>query len=522
MVCLMHDEIERLRAILDEYEGGLDAIRADARKRKAIWKPFPGPQTEALNNPADIILYGGSAGGGKTDLLLGAALTHQRAIIFRRIFPSLKAIIERARDIYNPLGTARNEDSFNEQLHRWKFGDGRQIVFGSMQHEKDKLDWQGQAYDLHGFDEITEFTESQFRFVTGWNRPLNAAKTGRCRVICTGNPPTTSDGDWVIKFWGPWLDEFHPNPAKPGELRWYTTINGQDKEMPNGDPVLIDGEWITPKSRTFIPAKVQDNPILIKAGYVATLQAFPEPLRSQMLYGDWRAGCQDSEWQVIPTEWVRLAQKRWANTPQPACNCTAIGVDVARGGKDKTVIVRRFRNWFAPVDSFPGQVTPDGDTVAAQVLRVCAPPHQGMPYGPINVDAIGVGAAVVDALRRYPRLMGVRVNPVIGSAGTEHTDESGLMHFCNQRAENWWRMRELLDPKNGHDICLPADAELKADLCAPTWQPTPKGIKIESKEDLIERLGRSPDKGDAAVYAAIQSNAVEVSEDLLAKVRGYQ
>ena len=289
---------ESAAEILARIDGGHDRIREIRALRSNRWKPFPGPQTEALSNTADIMLYGGSAGGGKTDLILGCArLNHYRSVIFRRVFPSLKAIVERSRSIYDYEGVDRSENSYNEQLHRWKFKDGARIDFGSIQHENDKFNWQGQAYDFHAFDEITEFTESQFRFIIGWNRNLNPKdRPGqRCRVICTGNPPMSADGDWVIKFWGPWLDEFHPNPAKPGELRWFTTLTGKDIELPNGDPVLIDGELITPLSRTFIPAKIQDNPALVSTGYIATLQALPEPMRSKMLYGDWRAGRLGSE-----------------------------------------------------------------------------------------------------------------------------------------------------------------------------------------------------------------------------------
>lgn len=479
----------------------LDALDAEILRRQRKWKPFPGPQTMAYFCLADILFYGGSAGGGKTDLLLGIARNeHHRSVIFRRVFPSLRGIIDRSRQIYLQ-DPETPEGGYNEQLHRWKLKDGRQIEFGSLQYDKNVTDWQGQPHDLYGFDEITEFSEAQFRFVTGWNRTTRPGQ--RCRVIATGNPPTDSDGEWVIRFFAPWLDENHPNPAQPGELRWFTTVEGKDVEMPNGDPVQIEGEWVTPKSRTFIPARVQDNPTLMASGYIATLQALPEPLRSKMLYGDFRAGREDNAYQIIPTEWVRLAQERWKEREKPTTPMTSLGVDVARGGKDKTSMFPRYGNWFGEAWTYPGKATPDGPAVAGLVLQ------NATPGAVINVDVIGVGSSVYDFLKDLP---GMTVMPINGAARSDATDKSGVLGFVNLRAENWWKFREALDPASGQDIALPPDTELKADLCAPTWKLTARGILVEPKDCgkaisnertccIKHRIGRSPDKGDAAVYA---------------------
>lgn len=460
----------------------------ELKRLKKGWKPFPGPQTEAYHSPADITLYGGAAGGGKTDLLLGVARwEHQQSIIFRRVFPNLRGIEVRAREMFAP------EDGYNESLHRWKFKDGRQVEFASLQYEKDVSNFQGQPHDLYGFDEITEFSEIQFRFVIGWNR--STKKGQRCRVIATGNPPTSTDGLWVIQFWGPWLDENHPNPAKPGELRWFTTIGGRDQEMPSGDPVEIDGELVTPLSRTFIPARVQDNPALLGTNYLAQLQALPEPLRSKMLYGDFLAGAEDSISQVIPTEWVKAAQDRWTEDGHVGNAMSCLGVDVARGGKDKTVITPRHGNWFGPAWSYPGKATPDGPAVAALVLE------HVQPCAVVQVDIIGVGGSVYDFLKDRE---GLCVVPINGASASPAKDKSGMIGFYNLRAANWWKLREDLDPSSGQDLALPPDPELRADLCAPTWKLTARGILVEAKEDIIARIGRSPDKGDSLVYAHAQ------------------
>ncbi len=279
------------------------------------WTPLPGPQTMALESDADIIFYGGAAGGGKTDLLLGAALCrHRRSIIFRREFAQLKGVRERAEEIYGALG------SFNGQLELWRlkkppYSDVR-VEFGACQWAGDEKKYQGRPHDLKAFDEITHFTEAQFRFLITWNRTTTVGQ--RARVICAGNPPTDAEGDWVIKFWAPWLDPRHPNSARPGELRWFVTDpqTGEDLEVPSGRPLYLlndDGEQelVQPKSRTFIFARVEDNPHLMSSGYKSVLQALPEPLRSRMLKGNFNVGAEDAEWQVIPTAWILAAQMRW-------------------------------------------------------------------------------------------------------------------------------------------------------------------------------------------------------------------
>ena len=86
--------------------------------------------------------------------------------------------------------------------------------------------------------EGTDFLESQYRFIIGWNRSTSPEQ--RCRVIVASNPPTTAEGLWVVKYWAPWLDRTHPNPAKPGELRWFTTVNGEDQEVNGPGPHMID------------------------------------------------------------------------------------------------------------------------------------------------------------------------------------------------------------------------------------------------------------------------------------------
>lgn len=458
------------------------------RENQKIWTPSPGPQTEAYLTNADITFYGGAAGGGKTDLALGLSLTtHTESIIFRREAVQLEGIYERMTQI---LGT---RDGFNSTTRKWRLPD-RMVEFGAVKDSGDEMKYQGRPHSLKVFDEITHFQEYQFKFLCGWKRTTRVGEP--IRVLCTGNPPTDSDGEWVIRYWAPWLDPKHPDPANPGELRWYATFsNGLEQPVDSGDILIdpTDGEEVKPLSRTFIPSRVEDNPFLMATGYKATLQAMPEPLRSQMLKGDFQAGVGDDPWQVIPTEWVDAAQTRW--TPDYPADMDSMGVDVARGGTDHTVVVCRHGGWFSEPVSVPGAATPNGQTGAALVIQY------RRDQAPIHVDVIGVGGSVYDHLDEN----NIQTIPVNVSKKTRKKAQFGGLGFKNLRAELYWNMRECLDPRSKSLIALPPGSEVKSDLCSARFRITPGGIQVESKEDIRKRIGRSPDVGDGILLANIET-----------------
>jgi hypothetical protein len=238
---------------------------------RPLWTPLPGPQVSALDSPADELFYGGGAGGGKSDLLLGYGLTRARhGIVFRRQFRQLlgpERLIERSKAIVG------RPELFNHTQLVWRLPGGRMLEFGAVDHEDDKAKYQGRAHDFKGFDEVAQFSESQYLFLIGWARTSQPGQ--RVRVIACGNPPQSADGEWVIQRWAPWLNPQHPDPAEPGELRWYATLDGQDRECEDGAPFDWKGELVTPRSRTFIPARLADNPHLEATGYRATLQGLP-------------------------------------------------------------------------------------------------------------------------------------------------------------------------------------------------------------------------------------------------------
>jgi hypothetical protein len=452
------------------------------------WIPNPGPQTSAYFSEADEIFYGGQAGGGKTDLELGMAITaHKKSLILRRTNKEADGLVERMAGI---LGT---RDGWNSQGGIWRLDDGRTVEIGGCQLEEDKQKRKGIPHDLICFDEVSDFSETQYTFIIGWNR--SADPNQRCRIVSAGNPPTQPEGLWVLKRWGAWLDPTHPKPAQPGELRWYTTgDDGKEIEVDGYGPHSINGEEVYARSRTFIPAKLSDNPDLAATNYAATLAALPAELRAAYRDGSFTAGLKDEAFQTIPTSWVREAQRRWKSVPPVGVPMCAIGVDVAQGGSDNTVLAIRHDGWYAPLIVEPGVKTPDGKTVAGLVIT------KRRDGAKVILD---IGGGWGGDAFAHLRENGIDTVGYMGVKQSLRRTVDKQLKFFNVRAEAYWRFREALDPSQpqGSPIALPEDPELVADLCAPVYSVGPNGIQVEPKAALVKRLGRSPDKGDAVVMA---------------------
>lgn len=506
-------EWERLLAVAtDEERAEIYAI-LEADMASVLWRPQVGRQAEAADSAANIIGYGGAAGGGKSDLIAGLALTeHKRTAVFRREKTQTEGIIQRLGEI---LGTT---DGYNSQKSIWRIGP-RMIEFAGLDNPNDHQKWQGRPHDFKALDEVTEMREAQVRFVIGWNRSSDA--TQRCRVLMTFNPPTTAEGRWVIAYFSPWLDDRHPNPAKPGELRWFTTLGGRDSEVAGPEPfVLFRGEpvydfdprefspekVIIPLSRTFIPSKVTDNYFYVRSGYIQTLQSLPEPLRSQMLNGDFAAGAEDDPWQVIPTAWINAAMDRWK--PREAKGeMDSIGADIAAGGKDDMVLGRRHGTWFDQPVCVPGREIPQdraGPIAAGHVIM------NRTDRAVVHADVIGWGLSCCNFLTANE----VQVVPVNFADASSGRTKDGRLGFVNVRAEVIWRMRETLDPANPVPAYLPPDPRLRADLASYKWELRPGGIFMQPKEAQKKDLGRSPDHGDAYCLANITTMKAEVFEAL--------
>jgi hypothetical protein len=489
------DEIVSLLSLLpEEQRADIDRLVREHKDRKP-WAPNPGPQTMAYYSPADLLYYGGSAGGGKSQLLLGLAVNeHITSRIFRRQFrdidgtgglaPSLKAI----------LGTW---DGYNASKHIWRLSAGgvpREIEFGAFENEKEASDYQGRPADLLGFDEAAQFQGGLVRFLMTWNR--TTIKGQRTRTVLASNPPLTSEGLWLIDEFGPWLDPRHPHPAQPGELRWYTDVDNRSTEVgPDWIGEGPNGIVLRPKSRTFIPAALTDNPDLLDTDYGSTLANLPKALREAMLEGKFAASLEDADWQVIPTEWILAAQQRWEPGKLKALQgqMTDLGVDVAQGGKDTTALSPLYGVWFDEVVEVPGVNTRNGAAVASLIFT-----HQ--KHGArVKIDCTGGWG-----LGAYEHLQsnGADVIACVASQGSAKRSRDGKFGFVNKRAEYWWLFREALDPERGDGVALPLGRHVVAELTAARYKLVGRDqIQIEPKEDIIARLGRSTNVADAILLA---------------------
>ncbi len=234
-----------------------------------IWKPQP-RQKLFMSRFENEALYGGAAGGGKSDCAIAEALRqvnipHYRGLILRKTYPQLSELVDRSREIYLP---SFPEARYNEQKHCWHFPSGAKIYFGAMQHTKDRTNYQGKRYDFIDFDELTHFTWDEYSYLFSRNRP-NGPGT-RCYIRAQANPGGIGHG---------WVKERFITPAPPMTTIWE-----------NVDITYPDGKTETRRrSRIFVPSSVFDNKILMKNDpeYITRLAALPENERKALLYGDW-------------------------------------------------------------------------------------------------------------------------------------------------------------------------------------------------------------------------------------------
>lgn len=223
-----------------------------------------------MSRGEDEALYGGAAGGGKSDFILAEALRqvhipHYRAIIFRKTYPQLTALIDRSRDIYQP---AYRKARYNETGHVWKFPSGAKIYFGSMQYTKDRTNYQGKQYDFIGFDELTHFTWDEYSYMVSRNRP--AGPGTRVYMRCTANPGGVGHG---------WVKQYFVKAGKPYE----TVIHEHEIVGKNGQKLRMY------RTSCFVPSTIFDNKELLSnnPNYLAALASLPEAEREALLYGDW-------------------------------------------------------------------------------------------------------------------------------------------------------------------------------------------------------------------------------------------
>lgn len=264
---------------------------------RVVWQPQP-RQAAFQARPEYEALYGGAAGGGKSDALLAEALRqvhipHYRAIILRKTFPQLSELIDRSRELYGP---SHPRAKYNATAHCWTFSSGAKIYFGSLQHTRDRTNYQGKRYDFVAFDELTHFTWEEYSYLMSRNRPGGPGT--RVYIRSTTNPGGVGHG---------WVKERFITPAPP----MTPILDEYEVRTPDGVQTLR-------RSRIFVPATVFDNERLLENDpmYLANLAMLPEAEKQALLYGSWDSfdGQVFTEWKNDPAHYE---DRRWTHVIAP-------------------------------------------------------------------------------------------------------------------------------------------------------------------------------------------------------------
>lgn len=262
-----------------------------------ILGPQAGPQTMFMASSADIVIYGGAAGGGKTYALLLEALRHKDVkgfggVIFRKNFTQITAeggLWDASNKIFSQVPDAHSRKT---PKYHWRFYSGAKLHFAHLDREEDLQAWQGTEIAYLGFDELTHFTKHQFLYMLSRNRSTCGVKP---YVRCTCNPDSDS---WVAEFISWWIDQDtgYPIRERSGIVRYMCVLNNVIRW---GDsPEELEKEYNIPstdcKSVTFIASRLEDNKILMQSdpSYLSNLKAMTEVDMERLLYGNWKIKAQ--------------------------------------------------------------------------------------------------------------------------------------------------------------------------------------------------------------------------------------
>ena len=246
--------------------------KRNGRKRQVVWSPQQGPQTLACACPFDEIFYGGAAGGGKSDWLLGHM--HQKAhlykgnfrgVLFRKTYPSLEELEIRALEIFSPL---YGHNCYRVGLKQFDFPSGGFLKLRSLDEDKDVFKYIGHQFTDIGFDELTMWaTPFCYNYMVSRNR---SAAGVPCQVVSASNPGGPGH-HWV-------------------KQRFLMKEGSYLKQPPLEPQVTTNPRTGNTRTRVFIPAKLDDNRILVTndPGYVDRLESLTDPnIRRALRDGDW-------------------------------------------------------------------------------------------------------------------------------------------------------------------------------------------------------------------------------------------
>lgn len=312
--------------ILRPFDEGEPPKDIDGRR---VIAPQPGFQTRFLSSRADITIGGGAAGCGKTFGELQAAARHSgvggfSATIFRQTMPQVRnsgGLWDESWKLYPHLGARPNVSR-----HSWLWPSTARVTMSHLDGMEAAQEWMGAQVPLIIFDELTHFLEEVFWFMLSRNRSTCGV---RPYVMASCNPDADS---WVAKLIEWWIDQDAtsptyglPIPSRAGRLRYFTRVNDRlvwgssRREVIEAAGIPVAPAMV--KSLTFIPGKLEENPILEAAdpGYRANLMVQNRVTRARLLDGNWkiRANAGDyfkasevtmlDERPIDVVEWVR----RW-------------------------------------------------------------------------------------------------------------------------------------------------------------------------------------------------------------------
>ena len=279
-----------------------------------ILAPQRGPQTEFLASKADVVIYGGQAGAGKSFGLLLEPLRNINvpgfgAVIFRRTRPQVRnkgGLWDTSFQIYAQLPGAQPLES----VLKWKLGDQVDVKFDHLEYDSSVIDWDGAQIPLLGFDQLEHFSRYQFTYMLSRNRSTCGIKP-YCRATC--NPLA---GSWILELIGWYINvDGYPMAKKSGVIRYFYMHNDKfvtawsKKELRETYKIPDEVTDDLIKSITFIPASLDDNPALTSKdpGYKANLLLQSEADRERLLKGNWKARKQGK---LFKRSWFKIVERK--------------------------------------------------------------------------------------------------------------------------------------------------------------------------------------------------------------------
>lgn len=344
--------------------------------------------------------------------------------------------------------------------NKWKLDNGELVGIGRKPADHDAHGFQGihARYVLVIIDEACGVPKQI------WTAAHALATNDDCRILAIGNPDDPAS---------------HFAEVCAPDSGWHViTISAFDTPNFTGEPLpaglsemLVNQTWVD----ELVKVAGKDSPI-----YTAkVLGEFPETTGNTL----------------IPLSWVRAAQDRWVEWHTAGAKrgtVDQVGLDVAAGGADRAVLATRYGYVIDELETWQGEAARNTMAQAGHVAAKIRSSGVGV------VDWTGVGVGAYDRLAEQ----GLAVVAFVAGLSTHLVDSTGTVEFVNCKAAAWWALRELLDPDRGARLCLPPGDDLAAELCAPRWEMTSTGkIRVESKDEVRDRIGRSTDLADAVALA---------------------